>query len=144
MRRFIFAAAATLGLTLTAASASASCLAQSENADWRNVDNDSRSISRAKLRFNCQDLVVNGEPYPPGAPWYINLWGSCSPRDCNWGEVPARRLDNGWIFGRIDQGFAKRELWAKMSGGRLRVYIRTDFTDPNRDDYTSDEYFIVR
>lgn len=142
MRRLILIAAASLGLTATAASAS--CLAQPESADWRNVDGETRSITRASIRFVCQDQILNGRPYPPGAPFYIRLWGSCSPRDCDWGEVAARRLDNGWIFGRIDQGFAKRELWAKMSGDRLRVYVRTDFTDPSRADYNSDNYFVLR
>ena len=142
MRRFFLIAIATFGLT--AGAASASCLAQSEDDNWRNVDSNTRSITRANLRFVCQDTVVNGQIYPPGAPWYIKLWGACTPSDCAWNEVPAKRLDNGWIFGRIDQGFAKREIWAKMSGQRLRVYIRTDFTDPNREDYTSNNYFNRR
>ncbi|MCG6902184.1 MAG: hypothetical protein LJE68_05830 [Rhodobacter sp.] len=143
MKRIALIAAAVLGLTMSAHTASAICLAQPENGNWRNIDSNTRSITRATIRFQCQDQILNGRPYPPGAPWYIHLWGSCSPSDCDWGEVPARRLENGWIFGRIDQGFARRELWVKMSGGRLRVYVRTDFTDPNRADYNTDNFFTM-
>ena len=142
MRHVILAAIATLGLSFSASSASALCIVQEENGNWQNVEADTRSITRADLVFLCQDQVLNGQPYPPGSPWTIRLWGACSPSDCAWDTVDATRLDNGWIFGRIDQGFAKREVWAKMNGSRLRVYVRTDFTDPSRADYNSDSYFV--
>ena len=139
---FLSSAALALGLMCLAPSAQALCAAQPEHGNWRNVDADTRSITRATLTFTCKDQVRNGVPWPPGPTWRIKLWGSCSPSDCEWDEVAAERRDDGWIFGRIDQGFAKREVWAKPYGSQLRIYIRTDFVDPNRSDYNSDDYFV--
>jgi hypothetical protein len=42
-------------------------------------------------------------------------------------------------------GFAKEYVYAKMSqyrSGQLWVYIWTDFTDPNRLDYASQDWFV--
>ena len=130
-------------IILSAGPTGASCLAQPEDGDRRNVDRTTRSITRAKLRFARQDQVLNGRPYPPGPPWYVQPSGACKPRDCDRGEIGARR-DNGWIFGRIDQRAAKREVRAKISGGRLRVYIRTEFIDLARSGYNSDGFFASR
>lgn len=80
MRHLILAAIATLGLSFSAPVASASCLAQSENGGWRNVDANTRSITRADLQFLCQDQVLNGQPHPPGSPWTIRLRGVVQPK----------------------------------------------------------------
>ena len=120
------------------------CASQPESGNWINTDPNTRSLTRANLRFVCQDVVHNGELYPPGPPWYANLFGKCHPTDCDWGEVGARRLGSGHIYAVYDQGFAKRYVYAKMSQyrpGQLWVYVRTDFTDPNREDYTSQNWF---
>lgn len=126
-------------------SAHASCAQPQEEGSWVNVDNNTRSITRANIRFQCQDQILNGQPYPPGEPFYIKLFGSCHPNDCEWQEVGADYANNGWKAGHIDQGFAKRDIWFKTyPNGRLRVFIRTNFIDPNRRDYTSDDWFVKR
>lgn len=128
-------------------SAIASCIFPEEPGSWVNVDANTNAITKAKVRFQCQDLVINGELYPPGFPYYVHLYGKCHPTDCDWGEVGANRLSNGWIYTTIDHGFAKRYVWVKAYPGsnfftdRLRVYIWTDFTDPNRKDYAMNEWF---
>lgn len=124
--------------------ADASCLAQPEDGTWTNTDPATRSITRAVLRFTCQDQVLNGQLYPPGPPWHIHLWGKCSPSDCDWGETGATRLSTQHIYGRYDQGFAKRYVYARMSQyrpGQLWIYVWTDFTDPNRPDYGVHNWF---
>jgi hypothetical protein len=97
------------------------------------------------VRFQCQDVIVNGQPYPPGFPYYLHLFGSCYPTDCDWGEVGARRDSSGWIRTTIDHGFATRSVWVKAYPGYsvdwLRVWIWTDFKDPNRADYASNDWF---
>jgi hypothetical protein len=125
-----------------------SCIDPEEDGSWRNADPNTRSITRAQLRFQCQDQILNGEPYPPGAPWYIHLWGACTPSDCDWGEVPAQSVTVGtrhMIKGIYQQGFAKRYVYADMSlyrAGQLWIWIWTDFTDASRPDYESQNWFI--
>lgn len=125
--------------------ARAQCLVQKEAGNWRNADPATRSLTRIQLRFTCQDQILNGEPYPPGPPWHIHVFGKCHPTDCDWGEVGAERLSSGHIFGRYDQGFARRYVYARMSQyrpGQLWVYTYTDFADPNRPDYDVHNWFI--
>ncbi|MCP3961001.1 MAG: hypothetical protein GY719_24410 [bacterium] len=120
------------------------CAAQQEDGNWTNVDPNTRGLTRANLRFVCQDLVLNGQLYPPGPPWYVHLYGKCHPTDCDWGEVGARRLESGYVYAEYDQGFAKRYVYARMSRvrpGQLWVWMWTDFRDPGRRDYASSNYF---
>ena len=141
MKRLIVITALTI---LCAAAANASCIAQPEDGHWINADPATRSIPRIHLRFVCQDQVLNGQLYPPGPPWYVHVWGKCSPTNCDWGEVGAQRIGSGQIYAFYDQGFAKRYVYAKMSAyrpGQLWVYIWTDFTDPARADYGVHNWF---
>src|SRR3954470_23934663 len=67
------------------------CAAQPEDGSWKNVDGATRGLTRAQLRFICQDQILNGEPYPPGPPWYVHLWGSCQPAGLRLGRGGGRR-----------------------------------------------------
>ena len=51
--------------------ASTQCVDPPENGNWINADSNTRSLTRAELRFTCQDQILNGQPYPPGPPWHI-------------------------------------------------------------------------
>jgi hypothetical protein len=120
------------------------CAAQDEDDWWVNTDPNTRSITRIHLRFVCQDMVLNGELYPPGPPWYVHIYGKCHPSDCDWGEVGAQRLSSDHIYTVYRQGFATRYVYARMSQyrpGQLWVYTWTDFADPNRPDYGSHNWF---
>lgn len=121
------------------------CVQPVEEGNWVNTDINTRSITRINLRFVCQDQILNGEPYPPGPPWYVHIYGKCHPSDCDWGEVGAKPIvGTGFIFAFYDHGFAKRYVWAKMSQyrpGQLWVYMFTNFTDPNRPDYEVHNWF---
>jgi hypothetical protein len=145
MPRFVLTCLAALTIWVLAASpASALCAAQDEDGSWVNADANTNSITRIQVRFVCQDQILNGQPYPPGPPWYVHVFGKCHPTDCDWGEVDAQRLSTGHIYGSYDQGFAKRYVYARMSQyrpGQLWVYIYTDFTDPNRSDYDVHNWF---
>jgi hypothetical protein len=137
----IIAAIAVLGVHRIAR---AQCLVQQEDGHWVNIDPNTRALTRAELRFTCQDQILNGQPYPPGPPWHVHLWGKCHPTDCDWGEVGAQRLSTGHIYATYDQGFARRYVWAKMSiylPGKLWVYTWTDFQDPARPDYAMQNWF---
>lgn len=41
---------------------------QAEDGAWVIVDPNTRVIPEIHLRFDCQDQVLNGKPYPPGPP----------------------------------------------------------------------------
>lgn len=134
-----------IAVALTPVVARAQCLMQKEVGNWRNADAVTRSLTRIQLRFTCQDQILNGEPYPPGPPWHIHVFGKCHPTDCDWGEVGAERLGSGHIFGRYNQGYARRYVYARMSQyrpGQLWVYTWTDFADPKRPDYGSHNWFV--
>jgi hypothetical protein len=124
-----------------------SCLAQDEDGSWRNSDPNTRSLTRAQLRFVCQDQILNGQLYPPGAPWYMHLWGACHPSDCDWGEVPAEAVTVGtrqMVRAVFNQGFATRYVYADMSlyrPGQLWIWTWTNFADPSRPDYESQNWF---
>lgn len=145
----LIAVAATIALAsivagIAADDASALCATPTEQGNWVNTDPNTRSLARIQLRFVCQDQILNGQPYPPGPPWYVHVYGKCHPTDCDWGEVGAKKLSTGQIYAVYDQGFAKRYVYAKMSQyrpGQLWVYTRTDFTDPNRPDYEAQNWF---
>jgi hypothetical protein len=119
-----------------------------EYGNWVNADPATRSITRAQLR-DCQSVTTcSGDictiVYDAG--WAMRLFGSCSPTDCDWGWSAGRlRLSNGQIPATYDQGFAKRYVWAAMSAyrpGQLWIAIRTDFVDPARPDYESQNWFV--
>lgn len=136
-----------LSLAFGAADAFALCAAQEEDGSWVNTDPNTRSLTRIDLRFVCQDQILNGQPYPPGPPWYMHIWGKCHPNDCDWGEVGAERLGSGHVYGTYNHGFARRYVYARMSAyrpGQLWVYTWTNFTDPGRPDYGSHNWFRRR
>ncbi|MCU7726300.1 hypothetical protein ODJ79_21435 [Actinoplanes sp. KI2] len=119
-----------------------------EYGDWRNADPATRSITRAQVR-DCQSVTTcTGDvcSTTSDAGWAVRLFGACSPTDCDWGwSAGAFRLANGRIPAFYDQGFAKRQVWVAMSQfrpGQLWIAIRTDFVDPNRADYESQDWFV--
>lgn len=132
------------------APANASCVTQPEDGSWVNADPNTRSLTRADLRFTCQDQVLNGQLHPPGPPWHVHLWGKCHPTDCDWSTVGANVVTIGgrtFIHAVYNQGFARRYVYADMSlhrPGQLWIWMWTDFTDPGRADYESQNWFVRR
>lgn len=138
-------ALAALMVTAAQEPANALCLAPKEEGNWVNVDPNTNSLVRVRVKFVCQDTPVDGQPCcPMGPPYYIRIWGACSPAACDWGQIGAQRLGSGDIYGFYDQGFAKRYVWVSMSPdnpSQLWVTVSTDFADPNRPDYDTHAYF---
>lgn len=133
-----------LASTFAPKSADALCAWPEEEGQWVNTDPNTRGLTRIDVRFVCQDQVLNGKPYPPGAPWYVHLYGSCHPTDCDWGEVEAERIGTGHLYAYYDHGFARRYVYVKMSQyrpGQLWVWMWTDFVSPSRADYGMHNWF---
>jgi len=152
MKRFLFGLSAILTSSFIWATApnqpaQALCARPNEMGEWVNRYRNTRSITRANIGFVCQDVILNGER-PTAPPYSLELFGSCHPTDCEWDEVGARRLpvdEGSWLRTTLDQGFAKRTIWVKAySEDSLRVWIWTDFSDPNREDYASNNWFVRR
>jgi hypothetical protein len=118
-----------------------------EHGNWTNVDANTRGIARIELR-DCQAVQscsggVCSITHDAG--WTMRVLGKCSPTNCDWGWSKSQfRLGSGQIPGYYDQGFARRQVYAKMSQyrpGQLWVLWRTDFVDPARADYERQEWF---
>jgi hypothetical protein len=124
------------------------CLWPQEAGDWTNIDPDTRSVTRIQLEFVCQDTIVNGQPFPPGPPWWVRVWGKCHPSDCDWGRVGAKKLDSGWIHAVFHQSFATKHVYARMAParpGQLQVRIYTDHTAADgRKDRATNAWFVKK
>jgi hypothetical protein len=130
------------------------CIIPPEEGSWENNDPQTRGITRAEFRMECRDASVTTcsggicrTTFAVKAHYFIHLFGSCSPLDCDWGEVEGERLSGsleGWYRFFYDQGFAKRYVYARTYPAwpdSLRIWIYTDFTDPARAGYSMDNWF---
>ncbi len=119
--------------------------------NWRNVDANTRGIRRINIKYLCEDVrrcdAETGQCSPVRVGYYIQPFGACSPRDCDWGDNPAT-FASGSLTANINQSFARRNLRARIisSGsrrGQLMLTWRTEFTDGSgRSNYTRVEYFV--
>ena len=119
---------------------------------WVNEDPNTRGITRVELRQRCEDdtrttcgtnglcTTISGVRLRA----FIRLFGACVPQDCEFGEVEGAPWSGGggWYLFRYEQGFASRDVYARVESGQLRVFMFTDFADPARADYTVDEFFV--
>lgn len=130
------------------------CIIPPEEGNWVNNDPATRGITRANFRMECRDASETHcsggicwttsavEPH-----YFLRLFGSCTPTDCDWGEVEgiaATGSLEGWYYFYYDHGFAKRYVYVRTYPqwpGWLRVWIYTDFTSPSRQDYVMDDWF---
>jgi hypothetical protein len=68
----------------------------------------------------------------------------------DWGEVPAEPVTIGartFVRATYRQGFATRHVYADMSQfrpGQLWIWMWTDFADPGRPDYESQNWFVAQ
>lgn len=133
------------------------CVVPTESGAWKNYNSATRSITNVDFRMECRDASVtqcSGDicsTTSAVAPhFFIRLFGACTPTDCPWGEVEGIRLSgnlDGWYYFTYNQGFAQRYVYARTYPqwpGWFRLYIWTDFSDPGRADYASDEWFVRR
>jgi CARDB protein len=131
-----------------------SCTQPQAEGRWENqAPSHEQFLSRINLRFVCQDRIINGQPYPPGSPWYVQAFRKGSPTDYDWGEVSAWETAygswQGWIYAYYDQRFnhhRERHIYAKWispfyGAPYLEVWIWTDFEPGYGNDYWRVERF---
>ncbi|MEZ4887138.1 MAG: carboxypeptidase-like regulatory domain-containing protein [Chitinophagales bacterium] len=100
------------------------------NGTWENEDPNTRSITKI--------IVTGGNT--------IQLFGSCSPTDCDWGTTALQYRSNTRIgkqyTASYDQGFAKRTLTVyEQPSGKLYLQMASTYTD-GRPAQKSSEYFV--
>ena len=100
---------------------------------WINVNDNTRGITK---------VVIGGS----GNTVTMEAWGSCSPTDCEWGQVNAMPLANGVgaspasadrIMAMYDKSFKTSILSAYRAGDKLIVENATDFKDNRADTFKS-------
>jgi hypothetical protein len=136
MKFWVAAVAALLLAMLMVSNASASLAQFSGN--WVNAD-PAGGITKLKV-------TVTG----PNAK--VQAWGSCTPTDCDWGEVKATAFatsvsasiasDARYLMAVFTESFKKTTMTMTPSGNRLKVTYLTQFTDNSgRTSYGSEETF---
>lgn len=133
----------------SSAPAHALCVSSPLAGSWRNINPNTRSITRVTVTQGCGDQVLcdtDGHCSTSGGGYGVRVWGKCHPTDCDWGSRSAVSRGNGWILATYRRSYATSYVWLKVykRGGtnQLRVNVRTDFTAADgRTDYTTDEWF---
>jgi hypothetical protein len=118
--------------------------------DWRNINASTNAMTRALVSFTCSDVILcdttghctGGDSY-----YSTQMFGKCSPSDCNWGTRRAYPQYDGWIKSTYNFGFKTSSVWLKTYSyyglTYLRVWVYNDFTPADgRTDYTTDEWFL--
>ncbi|MDM8517238.1 hypothetical protein QUF76_13635 [Desulfobacterales bacterium HSG16] len=100
---------------------------------WKNIDSNTRGITT--LKINVSGTTIK-----------INVWGSCTPKDCDWGTVKALayapKVSSDLyrtakaLTAEFKTNFNKTLLIVKpLQGKMLQVNTFTHFTSGNRTDY---------
>ena len=129
---------AILFVTVFSLSLNATSLSQF-TGNWKNVKSNSRGITKIILSQN-RGLK-------------IQVFGSCSPKDCDWGTQKAfaygrsvssnTKRETKVITATYKKGFSITQLILKLRRNRLTVETFTRFTDgTKRSNYTSINTFV--
>jgi len=131
-----FSKLATASL-IAAAGLAAATTASADLSDlrgtWVNIDSNTHGLTK---------VVIGGD----GAVVSMTAWGSCSPSDCAWGEVPATPLTSSVsaspetadrIVALYEKSYKMSILNAYRSGRNLIVDNATDFKDNRADTFHS-------
>ena len=95
------------------------------NGLWRNTNPHTRGITKFRIKNGGRT---------------IQMYGSCSPSDCNWGDT-ALTYGGGVYTARYEHGFATRYVKLRiLPDGRIRMELLNDYHD-GRLDRTDIHYF---
>ena len=107
--------------------------------DWHNINSSTNAMTRALVSFTCSDVILcdtNGHCSGGDSYYSTQMFGKCSPTDCNWGTVRAYPQYDGWIKSTYNFGFKTSSVWLKTYSyyglTYLRVWVYNDFTRGGR------------
>lgn len=113
-----------------------------QNADrflgnWKNVDDQTRGLPRLEITHDNQQALS------------IRAWGSCSPTDCDWGEVPLALLGDSagatelpYGFCQWDHGFTDNYMTLRVEDNELAIEVYDIFKDGSgRSNYRAEYRF---
>jgi len=153
--RLLIALAVTLvgaigSSVVSAAPAEALCSTQAMAGNWRNIDPNTRALTRVNVVFVCDDVrLCDTDGNCTGGQSYFTLrpFGKCSPTDCDWGTRRASAMADGWQRAVYTHSWSTKYVWVKTYAFHgltyLRVYTWTDFTAADgRTDYSTDEWML--
>lgn len=87
--------------------------------DWKNVDPNTKSLTRLSITSNDYELAVH-------------VWAKCQPVECDWGvgqKVPLSPSPDDFLI-IWDHGYALHSQSFSLEGNsRLKVVLKTHFTD---------------
>lgn len=126
------------------------CATTPLTADWRNIDPNTRAMSRVTVDFYCSDVVLcdtSGHCTGGDSAYYMHPYGRCHPSDCDWGRQRATEMGGDWVESTYNFGFKTSYVWLKTYSyyGRtyLRVWVYNQFSPSDgRASYTTDEWFL--
>lgn len=90
----------------------------SVNGLWRNIDANTRGITKMRISNNART---------------IHLYGACSPTDCDW-ETEVLTYDGRCYSAKYEHGFATRYIKLhQQPDGHMKMEMLTDYHDSRTD-----------
>ena len=137
---FLLASALSMSIPLSLlgfqAPSQALCVRDNMGGRWENVDANTQGITQVNYIPRCGDQRIcdlDGNCSEP-ARTSIEVFGACSPTDCEWGEADVNFRRDEWRYSIYDQGFAQKVVWMKLeSNGQLTVAVQVDYRDSRAD-----------
>lgn len=114
---------------------------------WKNLDKNTRGITRVSVGFACGDTVLcdtKGHCSQPYTGYTILVYDACHPTDCNWGSAHAKitKLPGEVLTASYTQSFAQRNILANINQGQLWLILKSHFTNNSgRPDSSANYYF---
>lgn len=96
---------------------------------------ETAELTRLTVETRCQDRWHFGQPTP--GPFATLRFNDGAER------LGGDRLTSGWTYSVSETDGVLRHIFLMPDGAdRLRVIIKTDFSDPTRDDIETDVFFV--
>ncbi|MDT0622677.1 hypothetical protein [Croceitalea vernalis] len=99
---------------------------------WVNEDKNTRGITKCEITFSDNQYAVQ-------------MWGSCTPKDCDMGKNNADGIEEGVSKFELlwDSNFAESFVTYELMGGKLKMTNKRSYKDNSgRQGFTIVEYFI--